>query len=62
MKQIVNHLYVLTILTFSLPINKIILFLTIWKEVREKEQIDQKKKDRNNEQGENNNFWGEEVM
>ena len=58
MKQIVNHLSALTILTFFLPMYKINLFLTIWKERREKKQIDQKKKDRNNEQGKKL-FFGE---
>ena len=30
--------------------------------MREKEQIDQKKKDRSNEQGKKIIFWGEKVM
>ena len=30
--------------------------------MREKEQIDQKKKDRKNEQGKKIIFWGEKVM
>ena len=30
--------------------------------MREKGQIDQKKKDRNNEQGKKIIFWGEKVM
>ena len=40
MKQIVNHLSALTILTFSLAMNKIFLFSAIWTGMREKEQID----------------------
>ena len=52
MKQIVNHLSALTILTFTNE-RKHFIFNN-FKEMREKEQIDQKKKDRNNEQGEKN--------
>ena len=56
MKQIENHLSALTILIFSLAMNKIIFSFNKSEKMREKEQIDQKK-DRNNEQGEKNIFW-----
>ena len=61
MKQIVNHLSALTTLNFSLPINKII-FLTLWKEMREKDQIDQKKRIEVMSRKKKNNFWGDKIM
>ena len=58
MKQIVNHLSYLTILTIFLPTNKIIFLSTFCQETREKEKFDLKK-DRNNEQ---ENMLGERKL